>query len=83
MQLSFLLSFALALTSVLAADDSTYGVGAKAYKDVKQASQNAKLNIILTNDDSWAASNIRAFYYALRTAGHKVSIDFSNLSDVD
>lgn len=30
------------------------------------------LNILLNNDDSWAAANIREFYKALKAAGHKV-----------
>lgn len=30
------------------------------------------LRILLSNDDSWASSNIRSTYYALKTAGHKV-----------
>lgn len=29
-------------------------------------------NILLTNDDGWAATNIRATYYALKNAGHDV-----------
>lgn len=31
-----------------------------------------RLRILLSNDDSWASANIRAFYYALKTAGHNV-----------
>jgi 5'-nucleotidase len=30
------------------------------------------LNLLLTNDDSWASANIRAFYHALKAAGHVV-----------
>jgi 5'-nucleotidase len=30
------------------------------------------LNILLNNDDSWVSANIRAFYYALKAAGHNV-----------
>jgi 5'-nucleotidase len=30
------------------------------------------LNILLGNDDSFAAANIREFYKALKAAGHKV-----------
>ncbi|CAK9435543.1 uncharacterized protein LODBEIA_P02700 [Lodderomyces beijingensis] len=29
-------------------------------------------NIILTNDDGWAATNVRATYYKLKAAGHNV-----------
>lgn len=51
---------------------SVYGVGAGGYKNVKPAPR--KLKIILTNDDSWESANIRATYYALRSAGHNVTI---------
>jgi 5'-nucleotidase len=30
------------------------------------------LNIVLSNDDSWASANIREFYKALKDAGHRV-----------
>ncbi|KAK7459672.1 hypothetical protein VKT23_009653 [Stygiomarasmius scandens] len=32
----------------------------------------SKLNILLTNDDSWASANIRATYNALKSDGHNV-----------
>ncbi|EPQ26280.1 uncharacterized protein PFL1_06215 [Pseudozyma flocculosa PF-1] len=47
-----------------------YGVSAKGFDGVLTAKR--PLNIVMTNDDSWASANIRAFYYALRRAGHKV-----------
>ncbi|PWN29888.1 sure-like protein, partial [Jaminaea rosea] len=49
-----------------------YGVNAGGYKNVKSSPR--KLKIILTNDDSWESANIRATYYALRSAGHNVTI---------
>lgn len=36
------------------------------------ASSVAGLNILLTNDDSWASANIRATYTALKADGHNV-----------
>lgn len=71
---ALLLSIAVVLASVVAAapTKNAYGVGAAGYKGVTKASK--PLNIILTNDDSWASSNLRAFYYALRTAGHNVQV---------
>ncbi|KAH8102868.1 5'/3'-nucleotidase sure [Cristinia sonorae] len=36
------------------------------------ATSAAALNIILTNDDSWASANIRATYEALKADGHNV-----------
>ncbi|CDK28244.1 unnamed protein product [Kuraishia capsulata CBS 1993] len=36
------------------------------------ASTSFAKNILLTNDDSWAATNIRALYYELKNAGHTV-----------
>ncbi|PWN42323.1 5'/3'-nucleotidase sure [Ceraceosorus guamensis] len=47
-----------------------YGVGAAGFANVVKARR--PLNILLTNDDSWASANIRATYYALKSAGHKV-----------
>ncbi|KAK0228243.1 sure-like protein [Armillaria fumosa] len=35
-------------------------------------SKNSSLNILLTNDDSWASANIRATYSALKADGHNV-----------
>lgn len=61
-----------ALESRANSKSSAYGVGAAGFKHVKKADR--KLNIVLTNDDSWASSNIRATYYALRTAGHSVQM---------
>ncbi|KAJ9475924.1 Acid phosphatase [Pseudozyma hubeiensis] len=51
-------------------DPSVYGVGAAGFADVQKAK--IPLNVVLTNDDSWASANVRAFYYALRRAGHRV-----------
>ncbi|GAC94183.1 acid phosphatase [Pseudozyma hubeiensis SY62] len=51
-------------------DPSVYGVSAAGFADVHKAK--VPLNIVLTNDDSWASANIRALYYALRRAGHRV-----------
>ncbi|TKY87465.1 hypothetical protein EX895_003479 [Sporisorium graminicola] len=51
-------------------DSSVYGVGAAGFANVKKSKH--PLNIVLTNDDSWASANIRALYYALRRAGHRV-----------
>lgn len=36
------------------------------------ASHVAGLNILLTNDDTWASANIRATYAALKADGHEV-----------
>lgn len=57
-------------STATANDSSVYGVGAAGFANVKK-SQNP-LNIVLTNDDSWASANVRALYYALRRAGHRV-----------
>lgn len=57
-------------STATANDSSVYGVGAAGFDNVKY-SQNP-LNIVLTNDDSWGSANIRALYYALRRAGHRV-----------
>ena len=42
-----------------------YGVGAAGFAKVVKARR--PLNILLTNDDSWASANIRATYYALKS----------------
>ncbi|KAK0555570.1 hypothetical protein OC846_000089 [Tilletia horrida] len=47
-----------------------YGAGAPGYQNVVKAKN--PLNILITNDDSAFSANIRATYYALLTAGHKV-----------
>lgn len=63
----------LAATSFAAPSaQQPYGVSAAGYKAVAKASK--PLNIVLNNDDSWASANLRAFYYALRTAGHQVQV---------
>ena len=60
--------FALALTAVGASSD--YPVGAKGFSKVQKTKN--PLRILLSNDDSWASANVRATYYALKTAGHNV-----------
>ncbi|CAO1623649.1 unnamed protein product [Parajaminaea phylloscopi] len=62
----------LAAIASAAPTKQAYGVGAAGYKGVTKASK--ALNIVLNNDDSWASANLRAFYYALRTAGHNVQV---------
>lgn len=65
-------ALALLITAALAASSAQadYPVNAKGYSKVLKAKRS--LNILLSNDDSWASANIRATYYALKTAGHKV-----------
>lgn len=61
----------LSYNSTASADDSSvYGVGATGFDGVQKSK--IPLNIVLTNDDSWASANVRALYYALRRAGHRV-----------
>ncbi|EST07298.1 Survival protein SurE-like phosphatase/nucleotidase [Kalmanozyma brasiliensis GHG001] len=61
----------LSYNSTATANSSdVYGVSAAGFANVKSASN--PLNIVLTNDDSWGSANIRALYYALRRAGHRV-----------
>lgn len=61
----------LSYNSTTTANSSdVYGVSAAGFANVKSASN--PLNIVLTNDDSWGSANIRALYYALRRAGHRV-----------
>ncbi|KAJ1038512.1 hypothetical protein NDA10_004789 [Ustilago hordei] len=57
-------------STATANDSSVYGVGAAGFANVFKSKN--PLNIVLTNDDSWASANVRAFYYALRRAGHRV-----------
>ncbi|KAN0063556.1 hypothetical protein ACQY0O_004004 [Thecaphora frezii] len=63
-------SLAVPASSPSPAAKVEYGVSAKGFDGVLTAKR--PLNIVLTNDDSWASANVRAFYYALRRAGHKV-----------
>lgn len=74
MRLVALLSFFIVSAAlVAAADNSTaYPVGAKGFSRVHKAKH--QLRILLSNDDSWAAANLRALYYALKTAGHQVLV---------
>lgn len=73
-QLAVLAIAATAAVARPAADDnkdnSAYPVGAKGFAKVTKASKS--LRILLSNDDSWASANVRATYYALKSAGHKV-----------
>ncbi|KAJ1024184.1 hypothetical protein NDA16_003023 [Ustilago loliicola] len=57
-------------STATANDSSVYGVGAAGFANVKKSKN--PLNIVLTNDDSWASANVRALSYALRRAGHRV-----------
>ncbi|SNX87881.1 related to Acid phosphatase precursor [Melanopsichium pennsylvanicum] len=57
-------------STITANDSSVYGVGAAGFANVVKSKN--PLNIVLTNDDSWGSANIRALYYALRRAGHRV-----------
>ncbi|KAE8210054.1 hypothetical protein CF319_g3718 [Tilletia indica] len=56
--------------SATATSTATYGAGAPAFAKVVKAKN--PLNILLTNDDSAFSANIRATFYALQTAGHRV-----------
>lgn len=65
---SFVL-LALAAVTALAGDTADH-TNAPGFKNVIRAKY--PLRILLSNDDSWASANIRATYYALKTAGHNV-----------
>lgn len=49
-----------------------YGVGTPGFRNVVKSKN--PLNILLVNDDSAFSANIRATFYALKTAGHRVLI---------
>ncbi|KAK0522290.1 hypothetical protein OC835_006625 [Tilletia horrida] len=64
-------SFASATASPSAsASAAPYGVDTPGFVNVNKTKN--PLNILLVNDDSAFSANIRATYYALRTAGHRV-----------